>query len=126
MVLISDEYRPAYGAENHFSFTVSDPARLPSILGATTVCARFPNPGAKRVGFWFRTAGAGGTVLAEVKAQGIPYIACSQTVIGPGHAELVHVVGVSEALPVEWEVLLTAPVALPTSVDFFVSFNEEA
>jgi hypothetical protein len=126
MVILSDEYRPVFGGENHFSFRTEEAARLPTGAFDTQICARFPNPGAKRIGFWFTTVGAGNSVVAQVIARGVPSGSCAQTVIGPGHLELVHVVGNAEVPPIDWEVQLTATGVQPTSVLMFISYNEEA
>lgn len=123
IALVSDDVRMVFGGENHLFYTVTDTGRLPQDANDTRTCVRFPNPGARRIGFWMR--GSAG-LTAEVIARGIPPSTNQQTVIGPLHPTGVHTTGTADIVPIDWEVRLTSNGTVPTSVDFYMSFNEEA
>lgn len=125
MALISDDYRPEYGAEGQIFFRSSDPARLPTGGGDTEIFAKFPNPGVRRIGFWFQTAGTGNTVTARVQALGFGGASNVQTVVGPGHPENVFVVGTADFVPIEWRIELSDVGPAPTSATLDLSFIKE-
>jgi hypothetical protein len=123
-VLVTDEYQPQWGSDDHFFFTSRDTNRMPRALSLTSEFMRFPNPGKRKLSLFFRTDAGGCTATVEGRfSAGFATTAAQNIIVGAG--ESVAAVGTLDVIPLEWNIILTkAAGPFPTRVSVFVSFHD--